>query len=101
MKKRLLILSYTQFGYLTDTLKYCEYIRDEYDITYLGWDYGLPKIEMDGVRIEYISREGNILKRNLTLLRAFNRQLNNQYDLVFANYFRGACLIRLLNPGKK
>jgi glycosyltransferase involved in cell wall biosynthesis len=101
MKRKLLILSYTQFGYLTDTLKYCEYIRNEYDITYLGWDYGLPKIEMEGVKVEYISREGNIVKRNMVLLRAFNRKLKDPFDLVFANYFRGASLIRLLNPRKR
>ena len=32
-------------------------------ITYLGWDSGLPRIELDGVEITHFSRTGNKLIR--------------------------------------
>lgn len=55
MKQKLLIIDKCQFGYLTDSYKWCEYLRDEYDITMLCIDSGHKKLEMDGVKIEYVN----------------------------------------------
>lgn len=55
MKQKLLIIDKCQFGYLTDSYKWCEYLRDEYDITMLCIDSGHKKMEMDGVKIEYVN----------------------------------------------
>jgi glycosyltransferase involved in cell wall biosynthesis len=97
MKKKVLILCYSQFGYLTDTLKYCEYAKDEFDITYIGWEYGLPKFDVPGVKVEYISREGNILKRNGRLFAAYNKEIKKKYDVIFVNYMRGISYIKWMN----
>lgn len=67
--KNLVIISQSQFGYHTDTYYYCKYLKEEYTITYLCWDHSLPKIEMDGVRVVYVNREGNALVRTLRFLR--------------------------------
>ena len=97
-KKRVLITASDQFGYSTTLFKYCQYSTSIFDITYIGWDYNLPKIELAGVRVKYVSREGNLLKRNVGLLRAFHKEISLGYDLIFLTYVRGISLIKLLNP---
>lgn len=99
MKKKLLILSASQFGYLTDILKYCEFAREEFDITVVSWDYGRLKIEIPGVIVKYVPRDSSLLTRNLKLLQTFSDEIKRGYDVVFANYSRGISLVRLLNPG--
>jgi hypothetical protein len=48
MKKKLLIINKIQFGYHTDTFKYCQYLKDEFDITYICFDAKEIKIN-DGL----------------------------------------------------
>ena len=55
MKPKLLIIDKCQFGYLTDSYKWCEYLRDEYDITILSVNSGRKKFEMDGIKVEYVN----------------------------------------------
>ena len=87
-----------QFGYSTTLLKYCQYSTSIFDITYIGWDYNLPKIELPAVKVKYVSREANLLKRNVSLLKAFHEEISLGYDLIFSTYVRGISLIKLLNP---
>ncbi|WP_273566613.1 glycosyltransferase [Maribacter halichondriae] len=100
-KKRLLILGFWQFGYTTAVFKHCEFSRDEFDITYLGWDYEDPKIELPGIKVLYVSRKSNIIVRNLRLLHKAHKEIQKGYDIVFANYIKGISLVRLLNPKTK
>ncbi len=100
-KKKLLILGFWQFGYTTAVFKHCEFSRDEFDITYLGWDYKDPKIELPGVKVIYVSRKSNIIVRNIRLLYHAHKETQKGYDLVFANYIKGISLVRLLNPKTK
>lgn len=97
-KKKVLIMASDQFGYSTTLLKYCQYSTSIFDITYIGWDYNLPKIELPAVKVKYVSREANLLKRNVSLLKAFHEEISLGYDLIFSTYVRGISLIKLLNP---
>lgn len=101
MKKRLLILTTQQFGYLTDAFKYCEYAREEFDITYVCWNHRHPKMDFPGVTVKYVSRKGSLPVRNFRLLKTFDRELKKNYDAVFVNYTRGISLVKLLNPAKQ
>lgn len=94
---KLLICSSTQFGYLTDTFKYCQYLKSEIEITYIGWDQGKEKINICGVNIIYISCKGNVIQRNLRLLRAIHIELKNKYDVIFINYVRGISFVKIFN----
>lgn len=98
-----LIFSFHQFGLLVDPLKYCQYASKDFNLTYLGWDYGKPKIEAPlGVKVKYISRQGNIMLRNIRLLRALSTEVaSGGYDVIFMHYTRGVSLIRLMHPGKR
>lgn len=98
MKKKLLLFATHQFGYLTDTLKYCQYISEQYEITYLGWDYGKTKVTLNNVEVKYVSREGNLWQRNYRLLKALHEEVRSgQFDLVFTHYTRAVSLVKLLN----
>lgn len=101
MKKKLLILTTQQFGYLTDAFKYCQYASEEFDITYVCWNHEQPKMDCPGVNVKYVSRKGNLPVRNFRLLKAFNAEIKKNYDAVFVNYTRGISLVKLLNPTRK
>lgn len=90
-----------QFGYSTTLLKYCEYSSSAFNITYIGWDYNLPKIEIEGVNVKYISRKSHLIIRNLRLLYAFHKEIKEGYDIVFTTYYRGISIVRLANPKAK
>ena len=96
-KKKILMLGHDQFGESTTTFKQCEFARDTYDITYIGWDYGTPKFELPNVNVKYISRESNLIVRNLRFFRAFHKEIRNGYDIVFVKYIRFIALLRLFN----
>ena len=100
-KKKLLILATGQFGYSTTTYKYCEYALENFQITYIGWDYKLPRLELASVKVKYVSRDSNLLFRNIRLLQAFHEEIQNGYDLIFSTYVRGISLIKKLNPRSK
>ncbi|MGB6120605.1 MAG: glycosyltransferase [Bacteroidota bacterium] len=93
--KKLLIVDQHQFGYLTDTYKYCFHLRDAWDITVLCWDYGSKEVSLDGVRVLYVSREGGKPKRLARFVRAAMREVRSaRYDIVFCVYFLGCSLLR-------
>lgn len=99
MKRKLLVVMQEQYGYHTDTYKYCVYLKDAFDVTYYGWEKsGLQKIHTKGVTVRYISRKGNKVKRYFRFLREMHQEIRkNKYDLVFFVYFPGSSIIRLLN----
>lgn len=100
-KFKLLVLAHDQFGYSVTKFKHCEHAREDFDITYVGWDYGLPKITLSNVNVHYVSRKSNILMRNLRLLNAFHNEIRKGYNLVFANYVIGIAVLKLLNYHSK
>ncbi len=66
----LLIIGRAQFGYLTDSYKWCENLNGRFEITYLCYDYGHERMEIPGVRVIYISRKGAKTRRAIRFLRA-------------------------------
>jgi len=98
----ILIFSFHQFGLLVDPLKYCQYAVKDFNLTYLGWDYGRSRVEIPGVKVKYISRDGGIITRNIRLLSALNKEIaSGKYDVTLLHYTRGISLVRLLHLKKK
>ena len=56
MKKKILFIDREQFGSLTDSLKYCEYLHDTYSISYLCIDKGRPKVTFPNMKVTYIPK---------------------------------------------
>lgn len=54
MRKKVLFIDREQFGSLTDSLKYCEYMNNSYDIEYLCFDKKRPKIKLSNIEVHYV-----------------------------------------------
>ena len=99
-KRSLLIVNTAQFGYHTGTYYYCRYLREEFRITYFCWDYGRPRIELDGITVKYVSRNGPKLIRYLRWLGLVTKECGGPYDLVFLDYFAGCSVVRARRPAR-
>lgn len=98
LKKKLLFVNQSQYGYHIDYVQYCKYLKEDFDITYICWDYNRKKIVESSIKLLYISRLGNIITRNFRFILFIIEFLNkNNFDLIFIHYFRGSSFIPLLN----
>ena len=98
-RARLLLAGQDQFGYLTSTYQYAFHLRDTFEITYLGWDYGLPRVAMDGVTVVYLPRADGRVRRLLTfLVSVFSEIRRGRFDLVCISHFPGAGIYPLFLP---
>ena len=93
MRPRLLIISRAQFGYHTGCYYYCKHLRDEYEIAYLGWDFGFPPIELTGIQVINVPRQGNKLVRFFRFLWRAAVEARKAYDLRFVMHFPGCSLL--------
>lgn len=94
----LLIINKEQYGYHIDTYKYCVYLSEKFNVTYICWDEGREKVVTDGVRCVYLRKEGSIINRFLILIRAIQKEIEiNSFDVIFVIYFFGSSILRLLN----
>ena len=99
MKRKILFLYYTQFGYHTDLFMYGKYLdKTKYEIQYFCFDQKLPKIEIENIRVHYQTlnseRVANYLKYFYRLKMLIRTE---KYDLVFHVDGQFTLLIRLLN----
>lgn len=101
MKKKLLIINRSQFGYHIDTFYYCKYLSNKYDITYLCWDYNKPRQEIDGVTVKYVSRDGSKIKRYLRYIKESISEARSGYDICFVVYFVGCILVKMFSRSGK
>ncbi len=95
-KNRLLIVAQNQFGYHIDTYYYCKHLQTSFNINYICWDYDLKRIKMDGIKVIYVSRRGNIAQRNLRFLFRVIKELKKKYHFHIIKYFRGCSILKIL-----
>jgi len=101
-KKRLLILCQNQFGYHVDAYYYCKYLKEHFDITYLGWNHNLPEISMAEVNVIMVPRTGSVAARHVRYLSAALSEIRRgRHDIHFIKYFRACLLLKILNPQKR
>ncbi|HPY67087.1 MAG TPA: glycosyltransferase [Bacteroidales bacterium] len=103
MKKNILFINQNQFGYHITYYKYCKnLVKDDYNITFLCWDYGRTRISIDGIKVYYSSRNGNIIQRNIRFIKQATTLIRRgSFDVVFVKYFRGCFLLPLLCSKKQ
>jgi glycosyltransferase involved in cell wall biosynthesis len=95
-KKHLLLINRTPFGHHAGSYQFCVFLRDAYSITYVCFDYGFPRISLDGVEVVYVPQRGSRVRRFAQFLTAIRRQLAaSRPHLVFLAYFQGCSLLRL------
>lgn len=101
MNKKLLIINKSQFGYHTDYYKYCEYLRDEFDVTYLCFDSGLKKMEMDIVNVKYVSTKGSKIFRGVRFIATALLAIARFKGIIFIHYFEKCQILKQFFPKKK
>lgn len=97
MKKKILFVGNGSFKNLSDTFWRIEFLKNDYDITYLGFKEGLINNSI-GFRLVELDGFGNTLTSRLRLLVNYKQLLrNDSFDLVIVNYFIGVSLFALIN----
>lgn len=94
-KKKLLIITKAQFGYHIDSFKYCDYLKNLYEITYLCSDYRLQKFYLPQTRVIYISRNSSLIRRNFQFIKSSIEEIRKNHDLVLVKYFNGCSLLKI------
>src|SRR5699024_8519741 len=101
MTKELLMVTHSQFGYIAGYVQYCKYLKSNFNITFLCWDYGKEILSEDNVNVYYISRKGNLITRNIRfIITVLNFIKSEEYYRVFMCYFLGCSIIPLLYKRK-
>lgn len=101
MKKTLLLISPEQFGYLSDHYYYCKYLKDTFEINFLCFDKGYPKIQEENVNLIYLKFNHNKLRRLLFFIYSairLTRKVN--YDILLTDYFKMVFIVGVLGKAK-
>lgn len=102
MKQKLLIINRVQFGYHTDSFKYCQYLKNDFDITYICFYTNMEKISDDGVKIVYVPYKGSFIHRGIGFIGYCRQYIkSNKIDLIFIVYFQMAFLLKLTSSSEK
>jgi glycosyltransferase involved in cell wall biosynthesis len=95
----LLVVNQDQFGYSIDSYQHCKYLRDEYRITYICWDFNFTRLAMEGIDVIYVPRRGGKPRRLFAYIRAALREMRTKtYDIILVSYFP-ICLVFPLAAG--
>jgi hypothetical protein len=101
MKPRLLISNPGQFGYKAGYYYYAKYLKESFQVTFICFDEGYPKVQLEGVEIEYVK------DARFKLFRVFKWVYTNyllvkhdQFDIVFAVYTKFISGLKLFSAPK-
>lgn len=98
--EKLLIISKEQFGYHTDIFKWCEHLRDEYDIELITFG-GRPEIKMEGVKVHYTSNSGNRTFRGIRYVLKCLLHILFFKGIIIVCYFKECRILKWCFPWKK
>lgn len=98
--KKLLIISKGQFGYHTDIYKWCEYLRDEYNIELITFD-GKAKVTMENVNVHYVSNTGNRTLRGIRYVLTCLWHILFFKGIIFVCYFKECRILKWCFPKRK
>lgn len=102
MKKKVLIVSKNQFGYHTDTYKYCEHLHNIIDFTFVCFDLKYPYRSINNVNVIYSSTKGNYFKRAINYFKnIYNEIKNNNYEVIFIVNFDLCFIIKFFSKKPK
>jgi glycosyltransferase involved in cell wall biosynthesis len=98
--KKILIISREQFGYHTDVFKWCEYLRDEYNVEVITFD-GKPKVMLENVKVHYVSNSGNRTIRGLRYVLTCLWHILFFNGIILVCYFKECRILKRCFPWKK
>lgn len=96
MKPKLLFVYPNQFGYHTDSYKYCEYLRDTYNIYYVCFDQGLERMDIPQINVIYKPCITNKARRLFSYYYFIIRlSRKEKFDIIFTIQFKLCFLLGL------
>lgn len=100
--KKVLLISWEQFGYHTDNFNYAYYLRKKFKIKLICFDEGLEKKHIEDVDVVYIKNFSNkFIRRVIFNIRLILEMLTFYPDLIFVRYFRTCSfIIKIFNTKK-
>lgn len=101
--KNIVFVNPGHFGSVTDTYFYCLHLKDRYNITYIGIhesDYSYPII--DGINLVHLDIKKKGIYRKIKFVKQVYRYIrDNDFDLIFINYFVFCSLLCFLKNENK
>lgn len=91
-----------QFGYSAGHYYYCKHLKDKFEIQYICYDRGHTKMEIEGVKVNYIPFSPSKIKRLSSFIRnSIKVSQNFKPDILFVVYFNVCFLLSLMCYGKR
>jgi glycosyltransferase involved in cell wall biosynthesis len=99
---KVVLVNGAQFGYSSGHFYYCKYLKDKFSISYICFDRGLKRIDLEGIQVIYVPFTGNKILRYYWFLKvciAYCSQLKP--DLLIVTYFYLCFPLSLFCSSKK
>jgi glycosyltransferase involved in cell wall biosynthesis len=87
-RKKLLIISQVQFGYHIPNYVYCKYLKKDFEITFICWDFNKPKMYIDDIKIIYVNRKDIFFIRAIRFILTVLNTIKSNDTLIFITYFK-------------
>jgi glycosyltransferase involved in cell wall biosynthesis len=101
-KPVILFINGAQFGHSSGHYFYCKYLRKDFDIHFICFDRGLEHIELQGVKVYYISFAGSMfIRMNRFLRESINISYSLKPEVLFITYFNFSFILAILCHAKK
>lgn len=100
-KQKLLIIQPQPFGYLTDSYKWCEYLKDIYEVTVFCQSGKKSKIRLDGIQIIYAKSFGNRTLRGLLFVLQCLLHIFFYKGKILVVYFEHCEVLKFIFPRKR
>ncbi len=96
----ILMINQDQFGYKAGYYHYCKHlVKQGHKITYLCNDHGLPKMNIDGIRVIYVKEPSSIKWRKIFLSKIKELKAQETIDVALCSYFRGCSILKTISKG--
>lgn len=99
--KKIVFINPGPFGSLTDTYYYYFFLKEYYEITYVGFDEGKDIIRYDKINLIHVNGGSKELANKICFFRKVREVLKREnFDFIMINYFIGCGIIRLFSGNK-
>lgn len=99
--QQILLLDREQYGYHIDTLKYCDFLSLNYQVTLFCINNNLPKVNKENIKVEYSPYFRNEKIRTAMFLLFCIIKMIGLHCAVFIHYFPYCHILKILFPHKK
>ena len=96
-KHKLLFIYANQFGYHTDSYKYCEHLQDSFNIVYICFDQGMERLVLPNVNVIYIPYNTGKIRRLIHFYSSVIKLTRKEkFEILFTIHFKFCVVIGFL-----